>query len=104
MIDYDKLEADICKADIAARSVTNREDWGTCNFDTPVIKLDRASKSKLAELDWAVEPVGPGLWRGWYFVFVTLDGQGNLRTRMAQAAAKSLNESGWEASVFYEAD
>lgn len=107
MIDFDKLEADILTADKTAQAVTNKEDGGTCNFDTPVInlgKLRKADRKRLAMLDWNVEPVESTVWKGWYYVFVTLDGQAACRTRMAQAAVKSLTESGWDAVVYYQAD
>lgn len=107
MIDFDKLEADVCKANKTAQVVTNKEDGGTCNFDTPVInlgKLRKADRDRLAMLDWSIEPVESKAWDGWYYVYVTLDGQANLRTRMAKAAVKSLTESGWEATVYYQAD
>lgn len=104
MTDYEKLERDLLQADRAARELENTEDGGTCNFDTPVIKLENADKKRLAQLEWHVKPIEERGWKDCYFVFITLSGQGNRRTRMAEAAAKSLKANGWDASVYYEMD
>ncbi len=44
------------------------------------------------------------MWKGWYFVNIELHGQGNRRTAMAEAAAKSLKASGLQAGVYYQMD
>lgn len=104
-MDYNKLEHDICNAEISARDFAAVDDGGTCNFDTPIVNLGKGvNKKKLAEMDWRIEPVSERGNGGWYFVFIDLRGQANRRTKMAEAAAKSLQESGWEASVWYQMD
>lgn len=103
-MDYDKLERAICNAEKAAREYANIDDGGTCNFDTPIIKIDKANKKRLAEMDWRVVPVDGKIWKGWYFVFIDLHGQGARRTKMAEVAAESLKNEGFDAAVFYEMD
>lgn len=103
--ELDALEAAICKAEAAAQKYADTEDGGTCNFDTPIIKV-KATERQLAQMDWQVFKVGKRQPDGgtWYQILINLSGQGNRRTRMAEAAAKSLQESGYNASVYYEVD
>lgn len=96
----------IKKADEAAIKADPIDDGGTCNFDGPVIKLPEGIKKKdLEGCSFRIEPISSkGLWKGWYWVYITQYGQANRRTTMAEAAAKSLEESGIEASVYYQMD
>lgn len=100
LLDFERA---LSKAEQAAQKYNDTEDGGSCNFDTPIVRLN-ATRKQLASLDWVVEEIGNHLHKGWYFVGIKLSGQGNRRTRMAEAAAKSLKESGYEASVFYMVD
>lgn len=77
------------------------EDGGSCNFDTPVLSL-KATKRQLQGLP--LSKIDYGLWKGNWFVDLPLYGQGNRRTMMAQTIAKSLRESGFNASVYYQLD
>lgn len=77
------------------------EDGGSCNFDTPTLSL-KATKAQLTGLP--VSKIDYGLWKGDWFVNLPLYGMGNRRTRMAEAIAKSLRESGYSASVYYQLD
>lgn len=108
MIDFDKLEHDIMLAQKEADLYRNVEDGGTCNFDMVTIKLGRytqKTKKLAAQLDWNITPVEEGkYWAGWWFVFININGQGNRRTTMVEAAAKKLEVLGWETRVFYEVD
>lgn len=103
--EIDALEMAILKAEKEARKFENTEDGGTCNFDTPMIRL-KATERQLAQIDWQVmkyskrQPDGST----WFLIFINLSGQGNRRTRMAEAAAKSLQKSGYNAAVYYQMD
>lgn len=70
------------------------EDGGTSNFDTPAFKLPRVPQHVIEE---AAKQAGLSVcdfsWFGgkrWYWLNVTLHGQGNRRSRMSQAAYKRL--------------
>lgn len=103
--EIDALEMAIAKAEKEAQKYANTEDGGTCNFDTPMVKV-KATERQLAQMDWRCSKVGKRQPDGgtWFEVWINLDGQGNRRTRMAEAAAKSLQQSGYNASVFYSMD
>lgn len=98
-----ELEQALVKAKNAMMEYADTEDGGSCNFDTPVIRIN-ATERQMAMLDYRVVKVDERGWRGWWFVFLPLMGQANRRTRMAEAACKSLKESGFEASVYYQLD
>lgn len=101
--ELDALEYALAKANQVAKMFTNSEDGGTCNFDTPIINI-KATQKQVASLDFKLSKCTWGLYKGWWFVDLPLYGQGNRRTRMAEAIAKSLNESGFNASVYYQVD
>lgn len=101
--ELDALEYALAKANQAAKLFANSEDGGTCNFDTPIINI-KATQKQVASLDFELSKCTWGLYKGWWFVDLPLYGQGNRRTRMAEAIAKSLNESGFNARVYYQVD
>lgn len=102
---YNNLEAAICRAEQAARKYENIADDGTCNFDSPIIMLPKGtSKKKLAEFDRKVEKLDYGFWKGWYEIHIPLSGQAYRRTKMAEAAAESLKNDGYDAAVYYMMD
>src|SRR5579871_1003126 len=76
-------------------------DGGTCNFDTPAIRLPRVRERFVQECaaEAGIE-ASPFDWLGgrrWFFVFVPLNGQANRRSRMAEAANRKLKELGLDA-------
>lgn len=101
--ELDALEYALAKANWAAKVFVNSEDGGTCNFDTPMINI-KATKKQISQLDYKLNKCTWGLWKGWYFVEIPLSGQGNRRTRMAEAIARSLKNSGYETGVYYQVD
>lgn len=107
-IDIDKLERDICAAQREADKFMNINDGGSCNFDTPCIYLGRntaAMRNALACLDWEVTPVDGGkYWTGWWFVYINTNGQGDRRSRMAEAACDSLAAAGWQMRMYCQMD
>ena len=106
-----KLKAAVETAQNEAMKLKDTDDGGTCNFDTPVIKLPEGIKPRKdleGYLDKynrpMLEKAWGRMWKGWYFVNIELHGQGNRRTAMAEAAAKSLEASGLQAGVYYQMD
>lgn len=98
------LEAAVKAASQKAMQLKDTDDNGTCNFDACIIKikipkrLRDASSLKLSQCSY-------GVFRGWYFIYdLPLYGQANMRTRMAEAAADSLCEAGYNAHVYYAMD
>ena len=90
------LASALRRAAVAAQAVLDRrgEDDGTCNLDSPAIRLERWPEKKIQA---CAAEAGVGLdsfsWFGgrrWHFVSTPHGGQGNLRTRCAEAAGQSL--------------
>lgn len=106
-IDYEKLTRDLALAKNATfvTILDNTEDGGTCNFDAPVLFVKNA---RIKELEKAAANAGVRISKwgdGYYHIYGNfLCGQGDLRTRCAEAFAKSLKNSGWDTSVYYAMD
>lgn len=97
------LEAAVKTASEAAMQHANTEDGGTSNFDTCYIRL-RIPK-RLRDKSQLHFFKGWGLFSdSWSILELPAHGQGNMRTRMAEAAAKSLCAAGYHATVRYEID
>jgi hypothetical protein len=82
-------------------------DGGTCNMDTPVIRLPGVREKFVQECAAeagisasAIEWLG----RRCFFVFVPLKGQAARRSRMAEAACRQLKEAGLDAAMYYQMD
>lgn len=106
-VNIDILERAIAAAQHAANELRETEDGGTCNLDMVAVNLGsytQKRRNELAELDWRVEPVGEKGWAGYWFVHFDLSGQGNRRTRMAEAAKKVLRQHHFDACVYYQID
>lgn len=100
-----ELEHLIKRAEDESMAFKDVEDGGTCNIDTPIIKLPEGIKPRdLEQLSWHVIRVGERGFEGWYFLYTRILGQGDRRTAMAEAVAKYLNNNGVEASVYYQMD
>lgn len=103
-----KLAEALKRADEAALREANTDDGGTCNFDTPLIRLEGWSKSEIKEAsDLANVEIGDKLsgWhKGYRYVRVKLYGQANRRTLMAEAAERSLEADGYDVSMYYHMD
>lgn len=93
----------LLRAQDAALECANVNDGGSCNFDTPML-LVKMTKKQAETLPVRLEKCEYGLWKGAWFVNVPLYGMGMRRTTMAEAAAKSLNESGFDSAVYYMLD
>lgn len=106
-MDYEKLTQDLSQARAYAIDIgtANTEDGGTCNFDTPVLIAKGCRKDKLEEV---AKKAGVRIYKweaGVYHISGDfLWGQGNLRTRMAQAFTKVLADMGYDAYTYYAMD
>lgn len=105
---YTQLTDALLKAKEAAKEFENTEDGGTCNFDSPAIdyRAMHMNKSKTIE---AIKAAGLHAFE-WKFCGIKLvvsdlgKGQGNRNTRMAEAAHRSLTESGIISEMYYQMD
>src|SRR5262249_28043600 len=83
-------------------------DGGTCNFDTPAIRLpgtrERFVQECAAEAGITASAFDWLGGRRWFFVFVPLHGQANRRSIMAEAACRRLKELGLHAAMYCQAD
>lgn len=93
----------LLRAQDAALECANVNDGGSCNFDTPML-LVKMTKKQAETLPVRLEKCEYGFWKGWWFVHTPLYGQAMRRTAMAEAASKSLNESGFDSAVYYMLD
>lgn len=100
---YDAL----CAAKASSEAAYPGDDGGSANLDSPFLHSQRGltfnaveTAARLAGVE--VRRYRSRMWNGW-FVRLTA-GQGAMRTRMAEAAARTLTECGEEASVYYQLD
>ena len=82
------------------------DDGGTCNFDCPEIRL-AGWRERLAKRAARVVGLDCDRW-DWhymnYHISGACDGQGNRRTTMAEAFARSMESAGYETAVWYAMD
>lgn len=106
-VELEELNKALQNAVNAAAKLADTEDSGTCNFDSVTLEISIPKKlaeqacvrlEKMLVRDWG------RMWQGCYMVDIPLSGQGNRRTRMAEAACKVLRESGYNAHTFYMMD
>lgn len=106
---YAKLRDDLKIALLAGKSAeqANPEDGGTCNFDSPTLILPRWRKALVKQ---AAEEAGTSCFEWKFgipgkFVFTPLTGgQGNARTRNAEAVKNMLKTMGYDAYMYYQMD
>lgn len=76
-------------------------DGGSCNFDTPAFRVERMQEATIQEAarlaGVRVEPFNWFGGRRWFWLMVTLRGQGNRRSKMMEAAQRVLNAAAPEA-------
>lgn len=107
MTKYEALTKAMIRAKKAAQAYANVEDGGTCNFDSPCLLGWHGMKKSL--VIQAIKDAGLSSWE-WRFCGLHLVigggtmGQGNRRTLMAEAMAKSLEKDGYNAGMYYQAD
>lgn len=106
---YAKLRDDLRAAYDATSWAEHTEDGGTCNFDSPALDLPRWNEKLVKQ---AAKEAGMGAFKwtcgksvvlGWVFSFQST-GQGNRRSRRAEAIRDELKKRGYEASMYYQMD
>ena len=102
----EKLTQDLETAKLQAMAVASelKGDTGTCNLDTPLIKVVGTNEKELRDLFG--EEYGINKYNGdWYQVgFKVLQGQANKRTIMAREFSNTLLDLGWHSIVHYVID
>lgn len=93
----------LIQARIAALPFSADEDEGTCNFDTPVLRLPKWSKE---EIEAAFKDTGlrPDIDGNLVYIYGGTSGQASRRTEMAEAIRDSLKDSGYDAMMYYKMD
>lgn len=104
---YAKLRDDLKAAFAETAYLEQTEDGGTCNFDAPALKLPRWN-GKLIER--AAEEAGGGAWKWelwgssrWVIGFPS-SGQGNRRSRRADALVEVLRRMGYACTEYCAMD
>ena len=103
-MDKEKLLKDLQIAKEQALTHKNDNDNGTCNFDTPLIKLEGTTEQELQDL--VGKEYGVSKYNGdWYQIgFKVLQGQAHKRTMMALKFVGALQELGYKSFVQYVID
>lgn len=98
------------KADLAAKEAEPNDDGGSANIDSVVIFLKgwrvKAIERviELSGIRMDINPMTSWMWRGGRFVWISSNGQGYKRTKMAEAAVESLKDDGYDARCYYQMD
>ena len=105
----EKLTSALKRATFRSMRHCKSEDGGTCNFDAPAVDWKAAGFRKKADFIAAVEAANLRCfeWSSLKGLFVISGigwGQGNRRTRMAEAAYQSLKADGYNATMYYQMD
>jgi hypothetical protein len=99
------------RAIAAARVLADTEDGGACNFDSPVWHYRPAGLTKkramealatagLSCFEWASFSKGPKN----LVICGFTSGQGNRRSRMAEAFRDSMRADGYKMTMYYQMD
>lgn len=107
-----KLKETCVIADAAALAEMERDkdDGGTCNFDSAFIRIPPRHGIKQSDLDKIHKEIGVSLDLSEYHgpvIFVhpsKVGGQGFLRTRMAEKMRKALKAADFNTSMYYQMD
>ncbi len=102
----DELAKALKRAKKEAMKYIDSEDGGSCNFDSATVRL---YGWKEADVKKACEMAGVDCYkfegryyRPWHIGYTS--GQGNRRSRMAEAFSDSLKASGYDSGMWYAAD
>lgn len=104
---YKKLAESLKAAVEAAKAVAGGEDGGTCNFDSMMLDLPKWNQTliELSAKEAGIQAFDTRILRHKYYIFsVPFGGQGNARTRQAEAMAQAMKSAGYDASVYYQID
>lgn len=88
---------------------STNHDWGTCNFDSPMVRLvGWREKNVKKVLDdnklYGYKKDNYFGQKGWWVISPKTQSQGHPRTTNAQAVAGALHKAGYEVSVWYIED
>ena len=103
---YEALTLILKKAVKHAEKYADTEDGGTCNFDSPALAYQGYKKSLVIK---AIEHAGLHCFEWGYgtkrlVICGGCHGQGNRRTRMAEAMTEILKASGYDCITYYQMD
>ena len=101
----ERLTRVLRRAAVASMAHVDDEDGGTCNFDSPVLDYASSGIAKEAAKK-AVKAAGLSCydWENMLVITGCFSGQGNRRTKMAEAFSASLKNSGLAATMYYQMD
>ena len=93
------------RATIACLAHANAEDGGTCNFDAPTLDYKTCGMTR-DEAEKAIKAAGLHCydWEKQLVITGPFSGQGNRRTKMAEAFRESMTEDGVAAGMYYQMD
>ena len=103
----ENLKKALIRAKEAALLFAGVNDGGTCNFDSPMIRLYRWRQ---AEIEEAFNGTGLRYFdttifgTKYYVVCGGAYGQANRRTTMAEEMCRIIKEAGFEATMYYQMD
>ena len=98
-----ELKSALLIAKIEADKLKDTDDGGTCNFDTPTLKLPSEWTSLM--LDVAFKNTGMSYERvskETIHILGAVEGQGFRRTAMAEAFSEALTKQGYVSYVYYQ--
>ncbi len=99
------LTISLIRAKLEAKKFVDVDDGGTCNFDTPVLKLGSEWTDERIKRAFNLTGLRPyRVNENTISVLDACEGQGFRRTAMAEAFRDSLKASGYEAYVEYQMD
>ena len=90
------------------------DDGGTCNFDSPVLYMPKGTRERTMDkiglragvsfMKWESRPFAGADRTAWLIFGDFMSGQGNRRSRSAEAFAASLKADGFESDTYYQID
>ena len=90
------------------------DDGGTCNFDSPVLYMPKGTHEttmkKISDAagvnfnKWEYNPFANSNYSAWIIYGDFVKGQGNRRTRGAEAFFNSLKSDGIKCGMYYQMD
>lgn len=90
------------------------DDGGTCNFDSPVLFMPKGTRETTMDkiglragvsfMKWESYPFKGSDHSAWLIFGDFMNGQGNRRSRIAEAFAASLKADGFESDTYYQMD
>ena len=109
---YNELIAALKRAQVKATEVgLLSDDGGTCNFDSPVLFLPKGTRETTMDkiglcagvsfMKWESKVFAACGYSAWLIFGDFMSGQGNRRSRIAEAFTDSLKADGFESDTYY---